>query len=146
MWTVSVYFSVPTLSSDYPPLFRARFYGDLFHFYGFSSRKFLRILYDCCRCSLLCRARQGAFPPAGLLFVWLFIEYSFFNHNRAVLLNLYGAQMLKGKGCKSHRSLRANLQITLNHYKKSHTPFLGRPGRPFSQPRLACRTLLTVPI
>ena len=146
MWTVSVYFSVPTLSSDYPPLFRARFYGDLFHFYGFSSRKFLRILYYCCRCSLLCRARQWLFRPPGCFLSGFSSNIRFFSHNRAVLLNLYGAQMVKGKGCKSHRSLRANLQITLNHYNKSHTPFLGRPSRPFSQPRPACRTLLTVPI
>ena len=87
---------------------------------------------------------RGLFRPPGCFLSGFSSNTRFFNHNRAVLLNLYGAQMLKGKGCKSHRSLRANLQITLNHYNESHTPFLGRPGRPFSQPRPACRTLLTV--
>ena len=77
LWTISVYFSVPALSSDYPPLCRVDFCGNLFLFYGIFFREFFNILYICCGRPLFRRARQGAFSPAGPLLGKVFIAHSF---------------------------------------------------------------------
>ena len=89
---------------------------------------------------------RGLFRRPGRFLAKFSSRIRFSNLHWAVLLNLHGAQAVKGKGGASHCTVRADLQITVNHYNKSHTPFLGRPGRPFSKPRPACRALLDVPI
>ena len=146
MWTISVYFSVPALSSDYPPLCRVDFCGNLFLFYGIFFHEFFNILYICCAVPFFAGRDRGLFRRPGRFLAKFSSRIRFSNLHWAVLLNLHGAQVVKGKGGASHCTVRADLQITVNHYNKSHTPFLGRPGRPFSKPRPACRALLDVPI